>query len=1048
MSDVAAQIAREAKALQQGLKESLKNRDITDREIDIQRKNLRRQYLRLLFLHPYARESKDAETHLWMQTSYSIIAIYKQRIAALDRALHNPSRQGGQQHSTSHNRTVEYRKLLQRFRQFLAEEEKFWMQLVLRLRRYFALDDAQSALTALGITPEDDQTPAVDGAGFPRRNQHQFPPESDVGDGQSPMAPTTAAQREGHMAILSKALVCLGDIARYKEQYNEAGGRPRAGHEDGPPAASAGRGGRGRRGGAPGANHPPLPRLRNYDRAQSCYEQARLMLPHDGNPSHQLAILSSYQKDILSCIVHYYRALCVRSPYETASENLGTVLHRALEQYKTKGLLREAEVQEELSSGATIPPRLRVESFKEKVIVLHAQWFMNMDDAKSMGERVVEEFAALVTDRILPIEMISKIIILVQGALWKHRMVRRPSNAEKRSSRLAVTESHIVTHLIAAHRVLLENGIVELAEAPPEDAAEGDLAQRITATFRRTLPALRMAGKWLRSNTRYLSQSLKSPANGGEEVVVAKDSKGRDRRGGNSVITVDGICDFWREYARFSTSLINAFPVESLPKLMTQLEEDVDMAGFLPLRKYMVGSDGQPLGPSRHIVLDNVQPAANVTDLQDPCAVHPNEEQLMRIADILVDAKAVAEDEFTPVSFAQGHITLNPSFSISGARSHGSEIIVNRPARSNGAEATEPSHSFVRPARPPPATLLPFLQKAPEEDDTISVTTRTDDDPVGEAFKLPALDDDDEEVIVYQPSAPLSPRQDPIINGLPITPPRQRPDPIGSGYTPRRLEPLSPPFVPLDMQRSPPTAAASLMTAQDLLKTFIGTRHPSTSPHHQRTASSPPVNLIPGSSTIWSTDATSLPYPSGNRTFENVSRPAPHYAPLGAAPLPPTQSPWPPQTSWQSATSSSNATQLGYGTGLHHSLVQQQSSLMNSGHHRIPSESLVPPRTNLLPPPTIGATRRYDPLDSAGSVNSVPIGSAYGLPGGGINDRLAAGGYADVFPQPAGHAGYYQGGGQPDLFQSGSAFMSANEQAFVPQYDGAQPVSRIWGSTG
>lgn len=269
----------------------------------------------------------------------------------------------------------------------------------------------------------------------------------------------------------------------------------------------------------------------------------------------------------------------------------------------------------------------------------------HIHSAKSMGERVVEEFAALVTDRILPIEMISKIIILVQGALWKHRMVRRPSNAEKRSSRLAVTESHIVTHLIAAHRVLLENGIVELAEAPPEDAAEGDLAQRITATFRRTLPALRMAGKWLRSNTRYLSQSLKPPANGGEEVVVAKDSKGRDRRGGNSVITVDGICDFWREYARFSTSLINAFPVESLPKLMTQLEEDVDMAGFLPLRKYMVGNDGQLLGSSRHIIVDSVQPAANVTDLQDPCAVHPNEEQLMRIADILVDAKAVAEDE-------------------------------------------------------------------------------------------------------------------------------------------------------------------------------------------------------------------------------------------------------------------------------------------------------------------------------------------------------------------------------------------------------------------
>lgn len=129
----------------------------------------------------------------------------------------------------------------------------------------------------------------------------------------------------------------------------------------------------------PGAGHLPLPRLRNYDRAQSCYEQARLLVPHDGNPSHQLAILSSYQKDTLSCIVHYYRALCVRSPYETASENLGTVLHKALETYESRGLLREAEVQEELATTETVSPRLRVESFKEKVVILHAQWCRNVD---------------------------------------------------------------------------------------------------------------------------------------------------------------------------------------------------------------------------------------------------------------------------------------------------------------------------------------------------------------------------------------------------------------------------------------------------------------------------------------------------------------------------------------------------------------------------------------------------------------------------------------------------------------------------------------------
>lgn len=123
-----------------------------------------------------------------------------------------------------------------------------------------------------------------------------------------------------------------------------------------------------------------VPRLRNYDRAQSCYEQARLLLPYDGNPSHQLAILSSYQKDVFGSLVHYYRALCVRTPYETASENMGTVLNKALEQYKARGLVREKERLAETANGTPAVPRLRVEAFKEKVVVLHSLWSLNMDE--------------------------------------------------------------------------------------------------------------------------------------------------------------------------------------------------------------------------------------------------------------------------------------------------------------------------------------------------------------------------------------------------------------------------------------------------------------------------------------------------------------------------------------------------------------------------------------------------------------------------------------------------------------------------------------------
>lgn len=313
-----------------------------------------------------------------MQTSYALISVYKQRITALDRAILHPPRQGAQQqHQQQPSRAVEYRRLLQRFRQFLSEEEKFWTQLVLRFRRHFALDESQAALTALGIAPEEETLPSADGT--TRRNQFQFPPESEPDSKAAAFVfPATQGQRDGRIAIISKALVCLGDIARYKELYNEAGGRPRAGHEDGPPAAaSTSRSGRARRGGGPAIT---LPRLRNYDRAQSCYEQARLLLPYDGNPSHQLAILSSYQKDVFGSLVHYYRALCVRTPYETAADNLGTVLNKAFEQYQSKGLIREQEKQAEAATGVLPAPRVRVEAFKEKIVVLHSMWGSNIDE--------------------------------------------------------------------------------------------------------------------------------------------------------------------------------------------------------------------------------------------------------------------------------------------------------------------------------------------------------------------------------------------------------------------------------------------------------------------------------------------------------------------------------------------------------------------------------------------------------------------------------------------------------------------------------------------
>lgn len=291
-----------------------------------------------------------------MQTSYQFISVYKQRLAILDKKLFSSQSQPGKKaarHEPGEGGHVEYRKTLSRFRQFLAEEEKFYVQLLIRFESQFGLTEARSALVRAEImTPEQEDMPPTDSG------RSLFPEHVEI-------TPMTTHERESRLATFTKILVCLGDIARYREQYNDGGGRPRAGHEEGQPRRAA-------RGGRKGG-HETVARPRNYNRARIIYEQARLLLPNDGNASHQLAILCSYQKDTFGSLLHYYRALCVRQPYDTASNNLDTVLGKALDQYSASKGARGADDTQAVQ-------KVRNDKFLESVVVLHGLWYLDSDE--------------------------------------------------------------------------------------------------------------------------------------------------------------------------------------------------------------------------------------------------------------------------------------------------------------------------------------------------------------------------------------------------------------------------------------------------------------------------------------------------------------------------------------------------------------------------------------------------------------------------------------------------------------------------------------------
>ncbi len=327
--------------------------------------------------------------------------------------------------------------------------------------------------------------------------------------------------------------------------------------------------------------------------------------------------------------------------------------------------------------------------------MLGTKWkfqFYRMDSiAPKHDEAVVKEFSELVSDRVLSIDTISKVIIAAQGALWKHRKVSVSASVSM--------ESRIASHVLALHRALLRCGITELDEAAK--IVEDDLAMRITATFRRTLPALRIASRWLRVNLDYvLGDTRKNISNAERGSVISDISK------------------FWEAYTSFATRIVLVFPPTSLPKLKSSLEEDFDTRGYLPLGGML----------AQEVTSTELEGQ----DLRALEQVHPNEEQLMRIWDIGHDARLVAEIPGTQMESFRAQFSLIDS------------------VRENEAAVTQEVTTAERNTAVPDTGSHLAADDRQFDEDARTETT----DPVGDAFREVlgvSSDDEDDDEIVWNP---------------------------------------------------------------------------------------------------------------------------------------------------------------------------------------------------------------------------------------------------------------------------------------------------------
>ena len=672
---------------------------LLDAEIDFARRNLRNTWLNLLFTCTFTREAQAVDGYIWTDTSYSIIYAYRSYISAAQKSVDPTVQAPGRRAKPAQDAQrvkLEYRK-------FLLDEELFWQELVGRLVRLFSLDEARSNLEALGIDADNDPDTSVSSSLPTDSYASRATRQSNAPDESLSQAALLPAKRLHLMTLLHKFLIFCGDLARYREMSSHDHESDASGNRKGKSSPKA-----------------------DFSRASAFYEQARLILPDQGNPSNQLAVVSLYNGDTFAALYYYYRALCVKTPFAKARVNLEKLLAKPTSTYLEEASrsahgghpvwdawqdsqARNPQLVAQLSNNLDETTQL-TEAWIKQIIVLHGLFYRRSHPQHIMylSRSVLASFSTLVRARALRADQIVQFLVVALCASWTTRLWRgaptsssrespRPSSdgsedrhrpravrSERSSKRRApspetgrVVEFLVTAHVLGVFRELTAIDTAETREAFDANQqvaaalqqADGTSApiRNLTAVVRRTLPALRIVTKWTKTHLEYMQRIEKRARDAmqlyGETdpVVVRSDMEVRpdsERPHPHHVAyadTLESVDRCWSQYVDLINSLRYAFPFDSLPNIgkvgsvgapALCLEEDSDMRGFAPTRKATQSTI--PGGTTINVGMGEA--CANMEAVRSS-QVHPNEEQLMRIADLMIDAKVIAESDASPIHF-------------------------------------------------------------------------------------------------------------------------------------------------------------------------------------------------------------------------------------------------------------------------------------------------------------------------------------------------------------------------------------------------------------
>ncbi|PFX33294.1 protein SMG7-like [Stylophora pistillata] len=143
------------------------------------------------------------------------------------------------------------------------------------------------------------------------------------------------------------------------------------------------------------------------EQAEVFYHHALVLVPSNGQPYNQLAILASGKGDELATVYYYCRSIAVKNPFPAASTNLHKTLSKVVARHNTRDGIADISKAE----------------FNHIFLQFHGLMYLaqDFDQARVLKDRVVAAFKGILKEDKFTSEFLTKLVTITVFVLWHIR---------------------------------------------------------------------------------------------------------------------------------------------------------------------------------------------------------------------------------------------------------------------------------------------------------------------------------------------------------------------------------------------------------------------------------------------------------------------------------------------------------------------------------------------------------------------------------------------------------------------------------------------------